>query len=297
MPRCATRPSTTSRCTAPERGGVSVGRVLARAVAFLLFVAVAVFPFAHAQHGGSHPSAPHASAPHVASPSQPALRRGPAYGQPNGYRGPAPGMAPTYRGLPPGYAGRPAPLGRPLPYPGMPPNRYAPVPRPMYGPGMPYGAAPRGPYGAPPPADARGQHLGSWLQSHQGQSLASQENSLRSEPGFNRLPPQQQQRLVDRLHQLDAMPPDQRQRWVGRNENMERLSPERRQAVRGSVQELSNMDPARKQQVRSAYRVLRDMPPEQREHVLNSPAYRSMYSDHERDVLGDLLSVEPYTPR
>ncbi len=93
------------------------------------------------------------------------------------------------------------------------------------------------------------------------------------------------------------MPPEQRQRWVGRNENMERLSPDRRQAVRGSVQELSNMDPERKQQVRGAFRVLRDMPPQQREHVLNSPAYRSMYSDHERQVLDNLLSVEPYTPR
>jgi hypothetical protein len=93
------------------------------------------------------------------------------------------------------------------------------------------------------------------------------------------------------------MPPEQRQRWLGRNENMERLSPERRQAVRGSAQEWRDMDPARKQEVRGAFRVLRDMPPEQRDHVLNSPAYRSMYSDHERQVLGNLLSVEPYTPR
>jgi hypothetical protein len=299
MPRCATRPSTTSRCTAPERGGVSVGRVLARAAAFLLFVAVAVFPFAHAQHGGSHPSAPHASAPHMSaphmsSPSRPAFR-GPAYGG-SPYRGSAPRMAPTYRGFPPGYAGRPAPPGHPLPYPGVAPNRYAPVPRPAYGPGMPYGAAPRGPYGAPT-ANVRGPHLGSWLQSHQGQSFAGQENALRQEPGFDRLPQQQQQRLINRLHQLNAMPPDQRQRTISRNENFERLDPQQRQAFLGSAQDLRTMDPARKQQVRSAYRVLRDMPPEQREHVLNSPAYRSMYSDHERDVLGNLLSVEPYTPR
>jgi hypothetical protein len=67
--------------------------------------------------------------------------------------------------------------------------------------------------------------------------------------------------------------------------------------VRSSTQELNNMDPSRKQQVRGAFRVLRDMPPEQRDHVLNSPAYHSMYSDHERQVLGNLLSIEPYTPR
>jgi hypothetical protein len=29
---------------------------------------------------------------------------------------------------------------------------------------------------------------------------------LRNEPGFNRLPQQQQQHLIDRLHQLDSMP-------------------------------------------------------------------------------------------
>jgi uncharacterized protein (DUF2267 family) len=143
----------------------------------------------------------------------------------------------------------------------------------------------------------RGPHLGNWLQSHQGQSFAGQENALRREPGFNRLPPQQQQRLVDRLHQLNAMPPEQRQRWIGRNENFEHLSPERRQAFLASAQEERNMDPARQQQVRAAFRVLREMPPGQREHVLNSPAYRSMYSDHERQMLGNLLSVEPYSPR
>jgi hypothetical protein len=43
--------------------------------------------------------------------------------------------------------------------------------------------------------------------------------------------------------------------------------------------------------------VLREMPPGERQQVLNSPAYRSIYSDHERQVLNNLLSVEPYTPR
>jgi hypothetical protein len=151
------------------------------------------------------------------------------------------------------------------------------------------------PYG--PPQNSNGPHLGNWLQSHQGESFVGQENALRREPGFNRLPQPQQQRLIDRLHQLNSMPPQQRQRTVGRIENMERLSPDRRQEVRNSVQDLRGMDPARKEQVQGAWRVLRDMPPAQRDHVLNSPAYRSMYSDHERQILGNLLSVEPYAPR
>jgi hypothetical protein len=293
MPWRATRhDSTISGCPPSERGPVSRHRVRVGVFvrAALLLFAASALPLAFAQHGGHggggggshapapHMSAPHPSAPHGQSPS-PAYRA-PAYG------------APAYRGAPPGYA--------PRPYSTIP-NRFPTAPiapgapfRPTYG-GLPY-QPPRGPY-ATAPGNVGGPHLGNWLQSHQGQSFAGQENALRREPGFNRLPPQQQQRLVDRLHQLDAMPPQQRQRIISRNENFERLGPGQRQAFLGSVQELRSMDPARNQQVRAAFRVLRDMPPGQREHVLNSPAYRSMYSDHERQILGNLLSVEPYSPR
>ena len=187
----------------------------------------------------------------------------------------------------------------PSPYRSVPQNRFVPAPIPpgppsSYRPNGPYPGA-RGPYMSPSP-NPRG-HLGNWLQNHQGESFTGQENALRHEPGFSRLPQPQQQRLIDRLHQLDTMTPQQRQRWIGRNENMERLSPDRRQAVRNSAQELSGMDPSRKQLVRGAFRVLRDMPPSERQRVLNSPAYHSMYSDHERQILGNLLSVEPYQPR
>lgn len=257
--------------------------------AALLLLTVATLPLAFAQHGshsggggGSHASAPHMSAPQPSAPhgqSPPPAYRGPAYG------------APAYRGAPPGYP--PRPYATPNRFPTTPIAPGAPF-RPTYG-AVPY-QTPRGPYGAPM-GNVGGPHLGSWLQNHQGQSFAGQENALRREPGFNRLPPQQQQRLVDRLHQLDAMPPQQRERIIGRNENFERLGPQQRQAFLGSAQELRSMDPARSQQVRGAFRVLRGMPPEQRERVLNSPAYRSMYSDHERQMLGNLLSVEPYSPR
>lgn len=265
MPRDATHHGRNHGCPPPERGRICVGRALARQAVFFLSVCLAGLPLAHGQHGNqggnSHPSPPPRPAPRP-SPPRPSAPPAPAP-QPN-YRAPAPQAGPAFRPAPPGYR-----------------------------PGAPYPTG-RNPYGAPP-ANTRGQHLGNWLQSHQGESFVGQENSLRHEPGFNRLPQPQQQRLIDRLHQLDTMPPQQRQRTLGRIENMERLSPDRRQAVRGSAQELSNMDPARKQQVRGTFRTLRDMPPGERDRVLNSPAYRSMYSDHERQVLDNLLSVEPYT--
>lgn len=299
MPRHATRNDRTIHgCTPPAGGCVFAGRAFARRASLFLAIAVAALPLAYGQHGGAHPPDSHSSASHAPAPSSSAPHMSSpqhsTYPGPS-FRGPAPSPAPSYRNVPPGYGTHPAPYPRPTPYSGPTPNRYPSPPRPTYGPGIPYPGL-RNPYAAPP-AGVRGPHLGTWLQSHQGQPFTSQENSLRREPGFNRLPQQQQQRLIDRLHQLDTMPPDRRQRTLGRIENMERLSPDRRQAVRGSAQELSNMDPARKEQVRGAFRVLRDMPPSQRAQVLSSPAYRSMYSDHERQVLGNLLSVEPYAPQ
>jgi hypothetical protein len=265
-----------------------IRRRAVRVSALLIPVALVFILPVLAQHGGSHPApqpAPHVSSPRPSPPAhatqynapqyRPAPQPRPQYAQPGAppqFRG-----APQYGTVPPGYAPR-------APYPQQP---YSPS---------------RTPYGLPPgrgnpPYNTNQQHLGGWLQSHQGQSFAGQTNALRQEPGFSNLPQPQQQRLIDRLHQLNSMPPEQRQRTLGRVENMEHLTPDRRQAVRNSAQELSAMDPGRKQQVRGAFRALRDMPPTERQQMLSSPEFRSQYNDHERQVLGNLLSVEPYQPR
>ncbi len=221
--------------------------------------------------------APGDVAPHYASPNYPASN----YAAPN-YGNQRPGA--------PAYPPPPRPLITAQPPSGSPQQAPRALP--------PSGIAPqRNPYATAPAIPGRQQHLGSWLASHQGQSFATQEQSLRQEPGFSRLPQPQQQRLIDRLHQLDTMPPDQRQRTLGRIENMERLTPDRRDQVRASAQELGAMPDARKRELRSAFRSLRELPPGERQQQLQSPEFRSQYSDHERQMLSNLLSVEPYNPR
>jgi hypothetical protein len=64
---------------------------------------------------------------------------------------------------------------------------------------------------------------------------------LRRQPGFQRLPRGQQQRLIQRLHEFDHRPPQQQRRMLDRMEMFERLSPERQQEVRGASQALSQM--------------------------------------------------------
>jgi hypothetical protein len=127
-------------------------------------------------------------------------------------------------------------------------------------------------------------------------SAADQERALQSEPGFDRLPPQTQRQLVNRLRQIDSMPADQRQRTLDRIEALERLSPQMRQQVSASAETLRTLPPGRQRMVKKAFRDLRDDPPEQRESLMASPQFQAQFNPQERGILSNLLSVEPYEP-
>lgn len=146
----------------------------------------------------------------------------------------------------------------------------------------------------PPQRDR--EHLGQWMRQHQNMSFADQERALRTEPGFNRLPPDRQQRLLGRLQQLDAMPLAQRERMLQRLETWERLSPGQRQQVRIGILEVHQMPFDRQQMIHRAVRDLSEFPPDQRGEILNSWEFRHRYSDYERQVLSTLMLAQPYEP-
>ncbi|HEY0263491.1 MAG TPA: DUF3106 domain-containing protein [Granulicella sp.] len=166
-----------------------------------------------------------------------------------------------------------------------------------------FAAQPRPGFGqqrqAPPPSarvprPQQQEHFSQWMDRHRNMSPRDQQNALEREPGFHQLPSETQQRMRDRLTQLNNMPPQQRERLLDRTEAMERLTPEQRQQWRNSVQQLGNYPPDRRRMVAQAFRSLREMPPQQRQMELNSPRFRSQFSDQERGTLSNLLSVEPY---
>jgi Ni/Co efflux regulator RcnB len=140
------------------------------------------------------------------------------------------------------------------------------------------------------------EHLGEWLRQHQNMTFPEQERALRTEPGFNRLPPARQQRLLERLQQLDAMPPARRERMLARLETWERLSPEQRQQVRVGILEVHQMPFDRQIMIHRAVRDLSEFPEWQRGDILNSPEFRRHYSDYERQVLATLMMAQPYEP-
>ena len=243
---------------------------------------------------------------HWSEPRQPAYRSpAPNYRPaPQGYR-PAPGGYGPAQGYAPAYA------------PGYRPESGRMAPRGFYGQQNGYGAAPverRAPQqgsvpnasvsAAPPlspPRDTvlpagsvRGEHLMDWMNAHSSLSPQQQQDALSREPGFHELPGQTQQRIRDRLSELDAMTPQQRQRMLQHTEQMERLNPTQRAEVRGAMLQLGALPGDQKRAVSQAFRELRNVPPDQRAAVANSRF--GYFNPQQRYALNRLMQVEPMLP-
>ncbi len=143
---------------------------------------------------------------------------------------------------------------------------------------------------------ANQEHLPQWMARHGSLSPTEQQRALENEPGFRDLPPQTQQRMRDRLSQLNNMTPEQRRRTLEHTEAMERLTPSQREQFRGAMQQYSGLPEDRRRLVARAFRDLREMPPPQRQAILSSDRFRGQFSDQERNTLTGLLAVEPYLP-
>ncbi len=137
-------------------------------------------------------------------------------------------------------------------------------------------------------------HLQSWLNEHRSVPVQKQEQQLRGDPSFRRLPPGEQQRLVQQLHNVNQMPDQVRERRLARAELMERLSPQDRMHVNRSAREWTTLPGDRQSVMKNAFRDLRSVPPDQRSIVLNSARYQGQFSPQERGILSDMLRVEPY---
>ena len=135
-------------------------------------------------------------------------------------------------------------------------------------------------------------HLAEWLQLHSNMTLQQQEKALRDEPGFARLPVSRQQRLMERLRQLNSMPPQQRERVLDRMEALERLSPEQRQQLRAAMQQASQLPEKQRQAIREALHNLRQLPQDQQEATINSVQFKKEFSDGERHILETLIQIQ-----
>jgi len=119
---------------------------------------------------------------------------------------------------------------------------------------------------------------------------------LRGDSSFRRLPPGEQQRVIQQLHQVNQLTEDQRLRREARTQMIERLSPQERMQVNNSARRWASLQVDRQTMMKNAFRDLRAVPADQRQTVLNSARYQGAFTPEERGILSDMLRVEPYQP-
>ncbi|MDE1156575.1 MAG: DUF3106 domain-containing protein [Acidobacteriaceae bacterium] len=155
---------------------------------------------------------------------------------------------------------------------------------------------PNGP-GAPaaPGTPLKGAHLNQWMEQHSDMTAAQRRSELQREPGFRELPAATQQRILDRLAQLETMTPEQRKRTLEHTEQMERLNPQQRAQVRSAMLLLSGLPPEQRKTVMHAFRELRVMQVTDRRQALSNGRFNYL-NQQQRVTLDQLMLVEPMLP-
>jgi hypothetical protein len=128
-------------------------------------------------------------------------------------------------------------------------------------------------------------HAGDWLRRYQGLSASERERALKNDPGFQRLSPDRQQLLRQRLEHFSSLPPEQQQRMLNRMETWEHLTPGQKLQARALFGRMQQLPPDRRRMVGTAIRDLRAMPPAEREQVIDSKRFKGVFSPEERDIM------------
>lgn len=140
-------------------------------------------------------------------------------------------------------------------------------------------------------------HIGQWLRKHLNMPETQQLQALHDDPEFQKLPPEQQQHLIDRLHEFNELPPQQRQRMLARMDAFNHLTPEQQHQAREIFGQIRQLPDERRQQFRKGIRQLADAPPEQRASLLDSNDFQNNYTDHERDLMRQIVQLNILPPK
>jgi hypothetical protein len=87
------------------------------------------------------------------------------------------------------------------------------------------------------------------------------------------------------LQHFSSLPPQQQERMLNRMETWEHLTPNQKQQSRQLFQQFKQLPPDRRQAVNRAIRGMRGLTPEQRDRLIDSDEYRNEFSPGERGLL------------
>ena len=119
----------------------------------------------------------------------------------------------------------------------------------------------------------------------------------RREQVLERLPPQQQANLRQRLDRFDKLPAAERARLNQMWSTFNSLSPEKQAIVTRQMQAFNSLPEARREDLKPVLQRLRLMPEERRNALLNSEAFKNRFSASEVQMLSEISQNYPFPGR
>ena len=110
---------------------------------------------------------------------------------------------------------------------------------------------------------------------------------------LNRLPPEQRQKLQERLDRFNQLPPERQQALKNLYNRLHELPPERQNAVRQSINKFAQIAPERQQAIRGELTNMANMPPEERRTYVSTPEFRQKFNKKEQEIVRDMSEVLP----
>jgi len=119
----------------------------------------------------------------------------------------------------------------------------------------------------------------------------------RREQVLEKLPPQQQANLRQRLEKYDNLPPAERARLNQMWSAFNSLPPEKQAIVTRQMQAFNSLPEARREDLRPVLQRLRTMPEARRDALLNSQGFKERFSPSEWQMLADISQNYPLPGR
>jgi hypothetical protein len=114
---------------------------------------------------------------------------------------------------------------------------------------------------------------------------------------LERLPPQQQANLRERLDRYDKLPAAERARLNQMWNTFNSLPPEKQAIVTRQMQAFNSLPDARREDLKPVLQRLRRMPADRRDELLNSQAFKDRFSAPEWQMLADISQNYPLPGR
>lgn len=138
-------------------------------------------------------------------------------------------------------------------------------------------------------------HAGDWLRKYKDLPPDQQQKALENDPQFRKLPPDRQILLQRELRRFSSLPPEKQKIILQRMDTWEHLTEAQKRAAKTVFTKIRQLPPARRTMMMGAIKDLRRMDPQQRQEALDSAAYRTRFTNQERDLLKGVLKL-PLAP-